>query len=173
MDLNDIVSMGTELFNNKLGDTAEGIDNSVISDALSGLLSNEEGGLDLGNIMSALTGDSEGGLASIVSSWIGSGENEAIDGSTLTNLLGSDAISGFAEKLEQVTRVKLSGSADIANQPAGLQDCITVLTQSYRFGATAGIGELSRAVGKYCSRWPKMNLSSSDVTESSEASSKL
>ena len=113
MDLNDIVSMGTELFNNKLGDTAEGIDNSVISDALSGLLSNEEGGLDLGNIMSALTGDSEGGLASIVSSWIGSGENEAIDGSTLTNLLGSDAISGFAEKLGIDTDTALSGLTDV------------------------------------------------------------
>ena len=99
MDLGDIVSMGTELFNNKLGETAEGIDNSAIQDALSGLLSNEEGGFDLSNIMSSLTGDSEGGLASIVSSWIGGGENEAIDASGLTDLLGSDAIASFADKL--------------------------------------------------------------------------
>ena len=69
-------------------------------------------GLDLGNIMSALTGDSEGGLASVVSSWIGGGENEAIDGSQLSNLLGSDAISGFAEKLGIDTDTALSGLTD-------------------------------------------------------------
>ncbi len=112
MELSDIVSMGTELFNNKLGDSAESIDNNVIQDALSGLLSNEEGGFDLSNIMSALSGDSEGGLASIVSSWIGSGDNEAIDGSTLTNLLGSDAISSFADKLGIDTDTALSGLSD-------------------------------------------------------------
>jgi len=112
MDLNDIVGMGTELFNNKLGDTAEGIDNNLIQDALSGLLSNEEGGLDLGNIMSSLTGDSEGGLASVVSSWIGGGDNEAIDGSQLSNLLGSDAIASFADKLGIDTDTALSGLSD-------------------------------------------------------------
>ncbi len=112
MDLGAIVNMGTELFNNKLGDTAAGIDNSAIQDALSGLLSNEEGGFDLSNIMSSLTGDSEGGLASVVSSWIGGGENEAIDGSALTNLLGSDAISSFADKLGIDTDTALSGLTD-------------------------------------------------------------
>jgi uncharacterized protein YidB (DUF937 family) len=113
MDLGDIVSMGTELFNNKLGETAEGIDNSAIQDALSGLLSNEEGGFDLSNIMSSLTGDSEGGLASIVSSWIGGGENEAIDASGLTDLLGSDAIASFADKLGIDTDTALSGLTDV------------------------------------------------------------
>ncbi len=112
MELSDIVSMGTDLFNNKLGDTAEGIDNSAIQDALSGLLSNEEGGFDLSNIMSSLSGDSEGGLASVVSSWIGGGENEAIDGSALTNLLGSDAIASFADKLGIDTDTALSGLTD-------------------------------------------------------------
>ncbi len=113
MDLNDIVSMGTELFNDKLGASAEGIDNNVIQDALSGLLSNEEGGFDLSNIMSSLTGDSEGGLASVVSSWIGDGENEAVDGSQLSNLFGSDAISAFAEKLGVDTDTALSGLSDV------------------------------------------------------------
>ena len=113
MDLNDIVSMGTELFNDKLGASAEGIDNNVIQDALSGLLSNDEGGFDLSNIMSSLTGDSEGGLASVVSSWIGDGENEAVDGSQLSNLFGSDAISAFAEKLGVDTDTALSGLSDV------------------------------------------------------------
>lgn len=111
MELNDIIGMGTQLFQDKLGEGAEGLDSNVLTEALGGLLSNEEGGLDLGNIMSAMT-DEEGGLGSIVSSWIGSGENEAIDGSQLTNLLGSDAISSFAEKLGIDPDTALSGLTD-------------------------------------------------------------
>lgn len=112
MDMTDIMKMGTELFQDKLGDQAENLDTNSITDALSGLISNEEGGLDLGNIMSALTGDDEGGLGSIVSSWIGSGDNEAIDGSQLSNLLGSEQISSFAEKLGIDPDTALSGLTD-------------------------------------------------------------
>jgi uncharacterized protein YidB (DUF937 family) len=95
MDLNDIISMGTNMLKDKLGDN---VDTSSIQDALGGLFSNEEGGFDLSNIMSSLT-SGEGGIASIVTSWIGSGDNEAIDGEGLSNILGSDAISSFADKL--------------------------------------------------------------------------
>lgn len=111
MELNDIIGMGTQLFQDKLGDSAEGVDSNVLKEALSGLLSNEEGGLDLGNIMSSLASD-EGGLGSVISSWIGSGENEAIDGDQLSNLLGSDAISSFADKLGIDTDTALSGLTD-------------------------------------------------------------
>jgi len=111
MELNDIISMGTQLFQDKLGDSAEGVDSNVLTEALSGLLSNEEGGLDLGNIMSSLASD-EGGLGSVISSWIGSGENEVIDGDQLSNLLGSDAISSFADKLGIDTDTALSGLTD-------------------------------------------------------------
>ncbi len=101
MDFGDILSMGTKMLQDKVGDNA---DSNSIQDALSSLLGNEEGGFDLSNIMSALTGgDSEdengGGLADIVGSWIGSGENKSIDSGMLSNLLGSDKISEFAQKL--------------------------------------------------------------------------
>ncbi len=112
MELNDIVNLGTQLFQDKLGSSAEGVDSNVLQEALGGLLSNSEGGLDLGNIMSALTSDEGGGLASIVSSWIGSGDNASIDGSQLSNLLGSDAISSFADKLGIDTDTALSGLSD-------------------------------------------------------------
>jgi len=111
MELNDIIGMGTKLFQDKLGDSAEGVDSNVLTEALAGLLSNEEGGLDLGNIMSSLASD-EGGLGSVISSWIGSGENEAIDGDQLSNLLGSDAINSFADKLGIDTDTALSGLTD-------------------------------------------------------------
>ncbi len=96
MELNDLVQMGTELFKEKMGDQAANLDDNSIMDALGGLISNEEGGLDLSNILSSLQ-DSD--IGSIISSWIGSGENVPVDGSTLANILGSDQISAFAEKL--------------------------------------------------------------------------
>ncbi len=96
MELNDLVQMGTELLKDKLGDQAADLDDNSIMDALSGLFSNDEGGLDLSNIFSSLQDSS---IGSIISSWIGSGENMPVDGSTLSNILGSDQISAFAEKL--------------------------------------------------------------------------
>jgi uncharacterized protein YidB (DUF937 family) len=115
MDLNDIVSMGTKMFQDKVGE--DGVDGNVLQDALSGLLSNEEGGFDLSNIISSLTGGSDdgeegAGLGSIVSSWIGGGENESIDGGMLSNLLGSDKIAEFADKLGIDTDTALSGLTD-------------------------------------------------------------
>lgn len=110
MDMTDIVSMGTEMFKNKLGDRAEGLDSSSVTDALSGLLSNEDGNLDLGSIVSnAMSGD---GIGSIVSSWLGDGENEAIDSGGLTSLFGEDKISEFASKLGVDSDTALSGLSD-------------------------------------------------------------
>jgi len=114
MDFGDILSMGAKMLQDKVGDSA---DSNSIQDALSSLLGNEEGGFDLSNIMSALTGgDNEegesGGLAEIVSSWIGSGENKSIDSSLLSNLLGSDKISEFAQKLGIDEETAASGLAD-------------------------------------------------------------
>ncbi len=112
MDMTDIVKMGTQLFQDKLGDGASNLDQDTITDALSGLMSNEEGGFDLGNIISSVTSGEGGGVGSIVSSWLGDGDNEAVDGSQLTDLFGSDKISAFAEKLGIDTDTALSGLSD-------------------------------------------------------------
>jgi uncharacterized protein YidB (DUF937 family) len=96
MELNDLVQMGTDLFKEKVGDQAENLDDNSIMDAIGSLFSNEEGSFDMSNILSSLQ-DSD--IGSIVSSWIGSGENAPIDADKLTNLLGSEQISAFAEKL--------------------------------------------------------------------------
>lgn len=109
MDMNDIISLGTKAFQDKMG--GEGADSSVVTDALSGLFSNEEGGFDMGNIISSVT-SGESGIGSVVSSWLGDGENDAVDGSQLTELLGSDKIAAFAEKLGIDTDTALSGLTD-------------------------------------------------------------
>ena len=96
MELNDLVQMGTQLFKDKLGDQASNLDESSIQDAMGGLFSGEDGGFDMSNILSSLQ---DGNIGSIISSWVGSGENESVDGGTLSSILGSDKISAFAEKL--------------------------------------------------------------------------
>ncbi len=110
MELTDLVQMGTQLFKEKLGDQAENLDDSSVMDALSGLLSNEEGGLDLSNILSSL---GDGNIGSIISSWVGSGENESVDGGTLASILGSEKISEFAEKLGLDTETAAESLSDV------------------------------------------------------------
>jgi len=107
MEISDLISMGASLFKDKIG--ADGVDSDAISNALSGLVTNSEGGLDLSNIISSL---GDGNIGSIIASWVGSGENEAIDGEGLSALLGSDKISEFADILGIDTDTALSGLQD-------------------------------------------------------------
>ena len=109
MELADIVKIGTDLFQSKLGDSAGEVDQNSIADALKGLISNEDGGLDLSNILSSIT---SGDVGSIISSWMGDGENDPVDGSQLTEILGEDKVNQFAEKLGVDTDTALSGLSD-------------------------------------------------------------
>jgi uncharacterized protein YidB (DUF937 family) len=102
MDFGNLLQMGASLIQNNDDDATSGLDAGAITGALSGLLGgNEEGGLDLGSLMGNLMGsDGEsGGLMETVSSWVGNGENMPIDADQVTDLLGSDKISAFAENL--------------------------------------------------------------------------
>ncbi len=91
MDLGSLLNIGASLLKDKVG-----TDENSIGDALSSILTNKEGGLDLSNILSAV---GNGDLGSVVSSWIGGGENAPIDADGIKNLLGSDKINEFAAKL--------------------------------------------------------------------------
>ncbi len=91
MDLNSIINLGAGMLKDKVGG-----DESQLGDALSSILGGSDGNLDLSNILSSLQ-DSD--LGSVVSSWIGSGENASIDADSVSNLLGSDKIEEFASKL--------------------------------------------------------------------------
>ena len=102
MDLGNLLQMGASLIQNNSDEATSGLDTDAITGALSGLLGDgENGGLDLGSLVGNLMGsDGEsGGLMETVSSWIGGGENLPIDADQITDLLGSDKISAFAEKL--------------------------------------------------------------------------
>ena len=110
MDMSDIINIGTQMFQNKVGEQTDGLDSNVITDALSNLLTNENGEFDLGSLVSnAMNMD---GLGSIVSSWLGDGDNDSIDFGSLASLLGEDKISEFSEKLGIDTDTALDGLSE-------------------------------------------------------------
>ena len=145
MDMNDIISLGTKAFQDKMGG-ADGADSSVVTEALSGLFSNEEGGFDLGNIISSVT-SGEGGIGSVVSSWLGDGDNDSVDGSQLTELLGSDKIAAFAEKLGIDTDTALSGLTDAVPNIVDKASEGGSLMSSLLGAVTDSLGDVSGSVG--------------------------
>ena len=98
MDFTELLKIGASLIQNNDDDATTGIDTDKITDALSSIFgSNNGNGLDLSNIISAVTSNSS--LSEIVSSWIGSRENAPIDPEQVTELVGEDKVSEFADKL--------------------------------------------------------------------------
>ena len=96
MDLTSLLNVASSLIQGNSDDATSGLDTGDITSALSGLISNNEGGLDLASLVSGLSGN---GLGEIVGSWLGNGENAAISGDQISDLLGSDKISAFASQL--------------------------------------------------------------------------
>ena len=96
MDLMDLLKIGGTLIQSNKDDSTTGLDVGDIAGALGGLLGNKNGGLDLGSLVSGLSGN---GLGEIVGSWLGSGDNKSISMDQVTDLLGADKISDFASKL--------------------------------------------------------------------------
>ena len=67
-----------------------------IAGALGGLLANNSETGGLGGLVSKFD---QAGMGNVIGSWIGKGENAPISGGQLQDVLGSDAISGIAQKL--------------------------------------------------------------------------
>jgi uncharacterized protein YidB (DUF937 family) len=96
MDFTELLRMGGELIQGNSDDATTGLDLGDIANALSSLVQNKEGGLDLSTFVSGL---SENGLGEIVGSWLGNGENKVISLDQIMDLLGSEKVSEFASQL--------------------------------------------------------------------------
>jgi len=92
----DLMKMAVQLFTDNLGSQGSGLDEGVVTQALSGLLGDGAGNIDLGSIMSKLDG---GGLATLAQSWLGDGGNSSISPQQIMSLFGDSAISDFASQL--------------------------------------------------------------------------
>jgi uncharacterized protein YidB (DUF937 family) len=96
MELMDLLRMGASLIEGNSDDATTGLDTEQIADALSSMLGNGEGGLDLGALVGGL---GQNGLGEIVGSWLGNGENKSISMDQITDLLGDERVSEFASSL--------------------------------------------------------------------------
>jgi uncharacterized protein YidB (DUF937 family) len=96
MELTDLLKMASGLIQGNNDDATTGLDADDITNALSKLIGNSDGSLDLGALVGGL---SQNGLGEIVGSWLGAGENKSISGDQITELLGSEKVSEFASQL--------------------------------------------------------------------------
>ena len=126
----DLMKMAVQLLTDKLGSQAAGLDEGVVTQALSGLLGDGAGNIDLGSIMSKLdTGD----LASLAQSWLGDGANSSISPQQIMSLFGDSAVGEFASKL----------NLDSATASNGLSQMLPELIDSNSKGG----GLLASALG--------------------------
>lgn len=107
----DILAMGAKLLSEKLGVT---IDPETMQSALSGLLGDGQGNLDLAGLASKMA--TSGDLGSVVSSWLGDGGNSAISADGIMSLLGESKVSEFAGKVGTDAGSAASGLADVLPQ---------------------------------------------------------
>jgi len=107
----DIVQMATELFSQQLGSQT---DADSLSNALSGLLGDGQGNIDLAGLAGKMA--SSGELGNILNSWLGDGANSAINAESLTNLLGAGNISEFASQVGTDSQSAANGLADVLPQ---------------------------------------------------------
>ena len=96
MELMDLLKAGASMIQGNSDDATTGLDTDAITSALSGLIGNGEGGLDLAALVGGL---SQNGLGEIVGSWLGNGDNKSISMDQITDLLGSEKVSEFASQL--------------------------------------------------------------------------
>ncbi len=110
----DLMKLGTELIKNKLNIDADGDGNpDGIMGALSNLLGDTDGNLDLGGIIAKMK---ESDLGSMVSSWLGDGENDAISTDQIRDLFGGEKVSEFASKLNVDAKQAAEGLAEAVPQ---------------------------------------------------------
>ena len=107
----DLMELGTQLLTEKIG---SGANSGDISSALSGLLGDGEGSIDIAGLASKMA--SSGELGNVLSSWLGDGANSAISAESLTSLLGDSNIADFASKLGVDSGTAASGLADAIPQ---------------------------------------------------------
>jgi len=104
----DILKMGAQMLSEKLGLQ---LDTATIESALSSLLGDGQGGIDIAGLASKMA--ASGDLGGIVSSWLGDGGNASISADSIMSLLGSGKVADFASTLGTDTETAASGLADV------------------------------------------------------------
>ena len=107
----DILQLGSQLLSEKLGLQ---IDSGAVASALSDLLGDGQGNLDLAGLARKMA--SNGDLTNVVSSWLGDGANSAISADSILGVLGENSVSNFASSLGTDTGTAAAGLAEVIPQ---------------------------------------------------------
>ena len=111
--------------------------NPQLMQAVIAMLSNDSSQGGLGGLIAKFQ---RAGLGNVVSSWVGSGQNQPVSGEQLTDVLGADTIAELAEKLG-------TSQGDAAGQLSDiLPDLIYRLTPQGQAPA-AGLGNADDLMG--------------------------
>jgi uncharacterized protein YidB (DUF937 family) len=111
--------------------------NPQLLQAAASMLGNDGG---VGGLEGLVAKFQQAGLGDVIGSWIGSGQNQAISADQLSNVLGSDALSGLAGKLG-IDQSDVAGQ--LSNILPGLVDKLTPAGQS----PAGGLGNSSDLMG--------------------------
>jgi uncharacterized protein YidB (DUF937 family) len=112
MDMMNLLKMGAQMFinSNRSGDAGSGLDIGNVVSALSGLTGGGgKEGFDLGSLLSMMD---SGGLGAMAKSWLGDGDNDAISPDQITDMLGADKIAGFASQMGISSEEAAGGLSD-------------------------------------------------------------
>lgn len=90
------------------------IDPARLTEALSGLLGDGQGRLDIAGLVSRMT--AQGDLGSIVQSWLGDGANAGISADRVMSILGENKVAEFAQKVGTDTRSAAEGLSGVIPQ---------------------------------------------------------
>lgn len=104
----DILKIAAEQFLGGIGDKSQGLDVGKVVGALGGLLGGSTGKLDLSSLVGMMR---DGGLSTIVASWLGNGPNAAISPEAVGRLFSAKQLSGFASGLNLDTQTVTQGLA--------------------------------------------------------------
>ena len=119
--------------------------NPQLLQAATSLLSDEGG---IGGLQGLIEKFQQAGLGNAVASWIGSGQNQAISGDQITQVLGNDTLSGLAQQLGV-------NPSDVAGQLShilpGLVDKLTPGGQAPA-GGLGNAGDLMGTLGSLLGR---------------------
>jgi uncharacterized protein YidB (DUF937 family) len=104
----EILQLGAQLLSEKLGLE---VDTDTIASALSGLLGDGQGNIDLAGLAGKMA--SSGELGSIVNSWLGDGANASISADSILGLLGEREVADFAATVGTDTDTAAAGLSDV------------------------------------------------------------
>lgn len=107
----NIAEIGTQLLSDKLGLS---VDTETIQSALSGLLGDGSGSIDIAGLVSKIGANAD--LGDLLGSWLGDGANGALSADSILSLLGESNVADFAGKIGTDTGTAAGGLADVIPQ---------------------------------------------------------